>query len=266
MSETTVLIRQLWCLTQRDLRRWYRGRLPMLTSFLQPFLWLALFGIAMGSFVGTIEGIDYFSFLAVGLLIMTAITVSSSVGNNTTWDRRIGFMDQMIAAPMPRWVIPLSRVLSATLKVIIQTTLILIIAVLMGLKLTPSFGFGGLLGIYAAVVCTSLIFATIFVAIGLALETPESLGNVNIIFNMPLMFASGIMYPTTRFPGWLKTIADANPLTWAADALRKMCLNVPADLSSLTWISAWGEIGMLALLAVATLLVCIFVMKMSLER
>jgi ABC-2 type transport system permease protein len=54
---------------------------------------------------------------------------------------------------------------------------------------------------------------------------------VNLL-NLPLMFASAALFPTTFMPDWLKTLASVNPLTLAVDAARQFVFHNPNPLYS----------------------------------
>ena len=67
------------------------------------------------------------------------------------------------------------------------------------------------------------------------------------LLNLPLMFASAALFPTAMMPDWLRTVANYNPLTWAADAMRQFAFINPDPIHSLSF-------NILGLLAVAVLL------------
>lgn len=203
-------------------------------TLLMPLMWLGLFGQAMGGFIDNMapEGLDYFSFMAVGMIVVTALTTSMNAGMSVVWDRRFGFLDKLKAAPIPRGVIHLSRVLASTVKSTIQSMLVLLVALPLGLKLAPDFGIVDVLVVIVAVILLSLTFSSVFVSFGLVIKNQETLMVVNMLLNLPLMFASGALFPIDYMPSWLKTVASLNPLTYAADAVRRATITVPPILSS----------------------------------
>ncbi len=190
MEEGTFLS-QTFALVGRELKHWYRSKMQMLMVIIQPLIWLGLFGFAMGGLMNQFAPeIDYFSFLALGMVIVTALTTSMNAGMSLVWDRRFGFLDKVRAAPIPRGAIPLSKVLATTVKATIQSLLVLVIALLLGLD--PSgLSVLGILTIIATVMCVALTFSSIFVALGLIIKNQEVLMGVNMLLNLPLMFASG---------------------------------------------------------------------------
>lgn len=225
MIELRANIRQTIALTGRELKHWYRSKMQIAMALIMPLVWLGLFGMAMSGFTQGM-GLDYFSFLAMGMIVITALTTSMNAGMSVIWDRRFGFLNKLKAAPVPRGVIPLSKVLATTVKATVQSLLVLAMGLLLGLNLKPDFGIVGLLVIVVTVVLVALIFSSIFVSLGLVIKNQEALMGVNMLLNLPLMFASGAMFPTAAFPAWLQTVANLNPLTYAADAVRRAAIEV----------------------------------------
>ena len=67
---------------RRNVRVWRRLMLPsLLLNFGEPFLYLLGLGFGLGQFIGEMEGISYFAFLASGLVASSGMTVASYEGN-----------------------------------------------------------------------------------------------------------------------------------------------------------------------------------------
>ena len=263
MSEIGVYARQTWALTKRELKHWYRSKMQIFMALIQPLIWLGLFGFAMSGFVNTsMTGVDYFSFLSIGMIVMTALTTAMTSGMSLIWDRRFGFLDKLRATPIPRSIIPLARVLSTTIKSIVQTMIVFVIALVLGLHLGSNFDVVSILVMLAVVICVSMTFSSIFVAMGLVIKSQEVLMGLNMLLNLPLMMASGIMFPTSAFPNWLKAIANVNPLTYAADAIRRVTINVPDTMISLPQLMVSQDVLIIVVVAIiVTLLGMVFARK-----
>lgn len=167
---------------------------------------------------------DYFSFMAIGMISMITLTASTFSGVSIVWDRRLGFLDKVLVTPVSRFAIILSKILNASLRAMFQATIILILAYLLGLKLSPNFGIINILAMYFAIFLISVGFSSIFVAVSLKstrIERPMQF--INLI-TMPLMFSSNIFFPTHLMPAWLQVIASINPLTYFNDALRQLII------------------------------------------
>jgi len=262
--------RETWALTVRELKHWYRQKIQIFMTLIQPIVWLGLFGQAFNlggllaqpgvppevqeqMFAQMFSGApDYFSFMAVGMLAVITLFTCMFSGMSIVWDKRFGFMTKLKVSPIPRGVIPLSRILSTVIRALIQVSIVFIIALafayvpgLTGLSVSPAFGIFDLLGLFLVFTLLSLGFAALFTTIALAVENQETLFGVVNLLNLPLMFASAALFPTAFMPDWLAGIANYNPLTFAVDAARQFVFHstnsiysVPVDILGLAIFSA----------------------------
>ena len=258
-----AFFKQTLALTKREMKHWYRSKIQIFMSLIQPLIWLGLFGTIMG---GMIEGMGvsgYFNALAMGLIIITALTTSMNSGISLVWDRRFGFLDKIRAAPISRGAIPLSRVLAATMKSLIQCTVVFVIALILGLDISgDAFGIWSIPVFIMTVVGITLTFSSVFVALGLVLKSHEAFMGINMLLMMPMMFVSGAMFPTGFIENdILRGIANCNPLTYAADALRSVFIdtgpgNILLSMPDMTW---YADLGiLLAVAAVITIMGMLF--------
>lgn len=248
----------LWALTNRELKKWYKRPFILLMSLVQPFIWLALFGRAMninaiftsGSFnipglnipkevinqisrqimESTFGTSDYFSFLAVGMLSFIALFTAMFSGMSIVWDRRLGFLGKVLSTPVSRGIIPLSKVLNAVVRAIIQASIVLIIAVFLGLD-TSHITFLSVLGAFSALFLMVLGFSSLFVMLAIRSTSWETQQAIVNLLNMPLIFASNVMFPAKYMPEWLQPIVSVNPISYATDISRQLLLGSPGMAS-----------------------------------
>lgn len=257
------MLRETWALTARELKHWYRVKIQVFMTLIQPIVWLGLFGQAFN--IGTLlppqtvplffsGAPDYFSFMAIGMLAVNALFTCMFSGMSIVWDRRFRFLNKLKVAPIPRGAVPISRILATVIRSTIQVSIVLVIALafqyvpgLTGLTLKEGFGIVDLAGMFVVLFLLSTAFASLFTTIALAVENQETLFGVINLLNLPLMFASAALFPTAMMPDWLRAVADYNPLTWAADAMRQFAFVDTSPIHSLTY-------DILGLLVVAVLL------------
>jgi len=176
---------------------------------------------------------DYFSYMSVGMISMIVMFTTMFSGMSMVWDRRLGFLDKVLSTPVPRSAIIFSKVLNAALRSMFQATIILALALVLGLKISPTFSPLNLLGIYAAIFLLSTGLSSLFLALALRSTRQEiQMAVVNLV-NMPLMFASNIFFPTSVMPEWLQAIANVNPISYLTDAIRQLTI-LPLNISALT--------------------------------
>ncbi|MGC8606646.1 MAG: ABC transporter permease [Vulcanisaeta sp.] len=243
----------LWALTNRELSKWYKAPVILIISLIQPIVWLAFFGKSMNFATMFTSGLnipglnipkqvideigseilkanfgttDYFSFLAVGMLSFITLFTSLQSGMSIVWDRRLGVLGKLLTTPVPRGNIVMAKVLNSVIRSLTQATIVLIIAVLLGMKLNPSLNPLDIVGAYAALTLMSMGFASLFVMLALRSTSWESQMAIMNLLNMPLMFASNSFYPVKSMPWWLKPIAYVNPLTYVNDINRQLLLGV----------------------------------------
>ncbi|MEM0089919.1 MAG: ABC transporter permease [Nitrososphaerota archaeon] len=188
---------------------------------------------------------DYFSYMSVGMISMIVMFTTMFSGMSMVWDRRLGFLDKVLSTPVPRSAIIFSKVLNAALRSMFQATIILALAAILGLKISPTFSPMNLLGIYAAIFLLSVGLSSLFLALALRSTRHEvQMAVVNLI-NMPLMFASNIFFPTSMMPEWLQAIANVNPVSYLTDAIRQLTI---FPLNSSTLVIDFVYLGVFAII------------------
>jgi ABC-2 type transport system permease protein len=230
----------LWALTNRDLKKWYQNPIVFIIGIIQPILWLALLGKAMNMSAIIPTGIpglnpsvvmqhtfgtsDYFSFMAMGMVAFTTVFTSAFVGISVVFDRRLGFMNKVLSTPVSRAVIITSKVISASVRSVFQAAIVTIIAYILGLQLGANFTVFSIFGVFAIVFLIGFGLSSMFTAITLRttrMETPQAIFN---LVTLPLMFASSAYFPINNMPSWLQDIANANPISYTIDAVRRLMI------------------------------------------
>ncbi|MEM1583450.1 MAG: ABC transporter permease [Nitrososphaerota archaeon] len=175
---------------------------------------------------------DYFSYLAVGMVSMITIFTSTFTGMSIVWDRRLGFLYKVLSTPVPRSAIILSKVLNAAIRSIFQSTIILGLAVLLGVKFSSTFSLLNLLSIYLAIFLFSTGLSSLFLAFALRSTRHETQMAIVNLFTMPLMFTSNAFFPVSMMPNWLQAIAIVNPVSYMTDIVRQLTI-YQTDLTTL---------------------------------
>lgn len=167
---------------------------------------------------------DYFSYLAVGMVSMITIFTSTFSGMSIVWDRRLGFLYKVLSTPVPRSAIILSKMFNAAIRSIFQSTIILVLAIFLGIRFSPTFSLTNLLAIYLAIFLFSAGLSSLFLAFALRSTRHETQMAIVNLFTMPLMFTSNAFFPTTLMPEWLQGVAKVNPVSYITDALRQLTI------------------------------------------
>ncbi len=218
----------------RDMIRFFRFRTMLLSSLLQPALWLAFFGIAMASSFDKlmsgipvpagVHAVGYLTFMAAGIIAMTSLFTSLFGGMIILFDKNWGLMREIMASPMPRDHVIIGIGLSGMTKAFIQALIIMVFGIVIGAEFfigyTPLHMILAVLGILAFVGVFSLGFLFLSAGIAVTMETPEGMQGIMTLLTMPIFFASNALYPVDAFPEVLKIISLYNPMTLLIDGIR----------------------------------------------
>jgi ABC-2 type transport system permease protein len=195
--------------------------------------------------VTTIPGsTNYFNFLAPGLMIMIGMmAVMIGIPEAISKEKEMGTFDGMLSAPINHLSVLLGKTTALSLRGLIQVIFVLIFAVLLfGVTIQ-----GNLLLAFLMVILG--IFS--FIGIGImAVSMAGSQGTGTLIMNLimfPMMFLGGIFFPISQMPWFMQDISNVIPLTYAADAMRKIMLlnaNVADVSTDIIILLAFGAITM----------------------
>lgn len=200
---------------ERDFIRWIRYRVGVISSLVLPAAWLLFVGLALPvQFTG-----NYLDFITPGILVMTILTAGISSGSLLMFDKMLGFLNKFLAMPVPRESILISKILFITFRGIIQTSIILILATLIGASILNPLQYGM---IYLILFLFGVFIAAFSTTVALYLDDHDSFAAFTAMVTMPLFFTSSALMPYDVMPTWLSMIAHVNPLSYAIDAIRDL--------------------------------------------
>jgi ABC-2 type transport system permease protein len=214
-------IRGIYTLWLREVKRYLRDRVRIISSFVQPLLWLLIFGSGM-RFSGNIGDLNYQEFLFPGIIGQTLLFTSMFMGISVIWDREFGFLKEILVAPISRVSIFLGKMLGDSTDALIQGLIVLILGLILGIRFDALV----FLEILPIMLLTTFGLVSIGLIIASFMENLESYGVIQSFVNLPLFFISGALFPIrgTTVPSWLQTASNFNPLTYSVDALRTVIL------------------------------------------
>ncbi len=230
----------LWALTKRDLKKWYTNPYQLLISLIQPAVWLGLFGKAVnfGSFIsagggsqaqqnaillGIFGTTSYFSFLACGMLAFIILFTSAFSGMSVVFDRRFGFLNKALSTPVGRGTVVSAKVLQSVARSLIQSAIVLGIAVALGMDISQITVLG-VLGSFVLLFLMAMGLSSLFVMLALRSSNWQTQMAIINLLNLPLLFASNALFPTKLMPAWLQDVVRVNPVSYANDGVRQLLL------------------------------------------
>ncbi|OYT55466.1 MAG: ABC transporter [Desulfurococcales archaeon ex4484_217_2] len=251
----------LTALVYRQLKRWAVSRSRIISTIIQPLLWIVFLGLGFGAvfsaqnidlssiigdssvakhinpsdvrivlsryFTTAFGGVDYITFLVTGMAAMTAFIGSFISGISVIWDKQFGFLKETLVAPASRKAIILGRIIGDSIINTVQSLIIILLALLITSQINP----WGIPIALLYIFLMSLGFTSVGVAISLKFSSMEGFQMIVNLLTMPLMFLSGAFYPINTMPNWMKAAAIINPLTYCVYGTRYWLAGVEIRLS-----------------------------------
>lgn len=207
----------------RELIRFWRDKARIVTALIQPAVWLFIVGRGLGStFRGPVPGVDYVKFMFPGVVGMTVLFTSIFSAVSIVWDREFGFLKEVLVAPVSRTAIVIGKALSGSTVAVIQGTLVLLLAPVIGVALT----FTQLLAAIALMFLVSFALSSAGILVAARMESMQGFQLIMNFVVMPLYFLSGAIFPLKGLPAWMKGLAHLDPLAYGVDGLKSVIIGI----------------------------------------
>jgi ABC-2 type transport system permease protein len=257
-------VRVVW---QREMIRFTRDRLRVITSLIQPVLFLFVLGSGLSSITaGALGNLNLKTFMFPGALSMAVLFTALFSAASIVWDREFGFLREMLVAPISRWAIVVGKCLGGATTASLQGVLILLMAGLAGVP----YSFSMFATVFGELVLLALTLTAFGVMTAARIQQFQAYMALNQMLLMPLFFLSGALFPLHGLPTWLHVLTRFDPITYAVDPVRRAVfahLNVPASTQhvlnpGVTW-GSWRvptgvELLIVAAMGVTMLLIAIW--------
>lgn len=190
---------------------------------------------------------NYFEFVAPGIMAMVVMmSLMTGLPHAISYEKDTGTLDGMLAAPTSRWAIILGKVMAQTTRGLVQGFIILLLSVLL-------FGVvihGSILLVVLLILLTVFSFVGLGILITSFADKEETATMVMMTLMFPMMFLSGVFFPVQQMPSFMQTLANFLPLTYAADAMRKVMVLGAGPEAIMTDVVVLAAFG-IVLLAIA---------------
>jgi ABC-2 type transport system permease protein len=224
-SNSLLTVYTLW---QRELVRFYRQPSRVIGALGTPFV----FWILIGSGIGTsfrAGKMDYRIYFFPGTILMILLFTAVFSTISLIEDRREGFLQAVLVAPVSRSSFVLAKILGGTTLAVFQGFLFLLIAPWIGIPLT----------LYGYLVTVLIMVMNAFALTGLGfiiawrLHSIQGFHAVMNLFLIPLWFLSGALFPQEGAPAWIRLIMRFNPLSYGMTSLQSVLHGGSAGLRGL---------------------------------
>ncbi|MGC2289137.1 MAG: ABC transporter permease [Thermoplasmata archaeon] len=205
----------------RELLRTFRNPWVLVITIVQPFMWLLFFGNSFAAVpLSELEALlhiqiqSYLQFLLPGVLSTSMLTVGMFGAMSTIQDKRFGYMKRILITPTRKATIYLAKALGSATRGLVQIPVMVAAALLFGVRFNGDPLLWG-----AWILCLVLLgfgFSCMFLAVTASSTDWQTPGVISNFITMPLMFASGALFPSANFPYWMQVIANWNPVGYTA--------------------------------------------------
>jgi ABC-2 type transport system permease protein len=237
MVSVTDFIKKTGVILEFEVRKIIHDPFELFVRMIQPILWLVVFGSVFNRYrIINTGGLSYISFIAPGIIAQSILFTSIFYGIAITWDKDSGILAKLMATPTSRGSIVLGKGLSAGVRGIVQSAVIIVLAIPLGVTfdLAPI----NILGVIGIIILAATCFACLSIVFASLLRRRERFMGVIQLITMPLFFASNALYPLEAMPQILQDATRINPLYYVVDGFRSLLItnnvtNVPLDFGVL---------------------------------
>jgi lipooligosaccharide transport system permease protein len=232
-----------------DYRRTWRG--SIYSSLLNPLLYLGAMGLGLGKLIdahrtASLGGVSYLVFLAPGLLAATGM--QTAVGESTypvfasvKWTKTYLAAS---ASPLRPADVFRGHLLFVTLRLSMNCGIFIAVAAVLGAVQS-----GWIVAALPVAVLTGLAFAAPIEAWSVTRSKDTSFSVIFRFVMIPMFLFSGVFFPVTGLPAWIRPVAYLTPLWHGAALCRALSLGTATlggALVHVGYLALWAAAGVFA--------------------
>ena len=215
----TAAIQEVRLLAGRSLRHLPRVPEKAFGAVLLPLVFVLLFAYVFGSAIA-IPGGDYHAYLVSGIFAQSMFGTVPGIAVGVATDIRSGLMDRLRTLPISRISVIAGRTFAELAELAAGMVVVAVCGLIVGWEphgtVLETIGAFALLLVFAFAVTWAGMF------LGLIVRDPDGADGIAMTFIFPMMFLSGIFVPVGGLPTPLRQIAELNPLSSLATAVREL--------------------------------------------
>lgn len=202
---------------RRELERvWVIKRQTIGAPLLETYLYISVFGAALGSKINSLNGVSYVQFIIPGLAMMAlAINSFSNNASSLLQQKMMRAIDDQLTSPVSHRGLLVAFTMGGFVRGAIISGLTLLTA---GLLIDLPFAHPLLLLVSMTVI--GLFFSSLGVLIGLRAKVFDNLSFYQTFIIQPLIFLGGVFYSATLLTGIFKTLTELNPIYYMINTVR----------------------------------------------
>lgn len=231
-------IKVVW---KREMIRFVRDRLRMITNMMQPLLYLFILGTGLGAAMNqAIPGFNFRTFLFPGVITLSVLFTAMFSTGSIVWDREFGFLREMLVAPVRRWALVVGKCVGGSTVATIQGLVLLAICGLAGVPYNPIM----MILVILEMILMALMITAFGTMVAARVKSFQAFMALTQVLLLPLFFMSGALFPISNLPNWLTAVIYVNPLTYAVDMVRRTIfsfIELSPEAAELVGGVTWGD-------------------------
>jgi ABC-2 type transport system permease protein len=214
----TEFRRTTWVIARRGLAHMRRQPEALADATIQPIMFVLLFAFVFGGAIKVPGGGSYREFLMGGIFAQTITFGAFGTAMALAYDRTNGATDRFRSLPIPRGSLLSGHAVASLIRSLLPIVLMSLAGLIVGWRIHSGLGhaFAG----YLLMIAFSFAVIWIGVLIAASVGTPEAVQGIGFVFIFPITFVASTFVPTSTLPSVLRTLAEWNPVTAVAGALR----------------------------------------------
>jgi len=204
-------------LLRREVTRFMKiKRQTVGAPLLETFLYISVFGAALGSRVGELHGVDYVVFVVPGLIMMAwAMNAFSNNSSSILQQKFQRAIDDQLSSPASPLELLLAFTLGGFLRGMLVATLTFCAA-----SILVSIPVDHVLVLLPALFLVGFFFAQLGVLVGVRAEQFDDVSFAQTFVLQPLLFLGGVFYSASLLPQPFETLTHINPIYYMISLVR----------------------------------------------
>jgi ABC-2 type transport system permease protein len=211
-------IHDAWVIARRGLVHMKRQPEQLTDATIQPIMFVLLFAYVFGGAIDVPGGGSYREFLMGGIFAQTIVFTAFGVALSLANDRKNQAVDRFRSLPIAKGAVLGGHAGANLLKSLLPIAIMSLCGLIIGWRIRN--GVLDAVGGYLLLVGFAFAMIWVGVLLGSLVATPEGVTGVAFTVLFPVTFIASTFVPTETMPGFLRTIAEWNPVTALADATR----------------------------------------------
>lgn len=246
-SSSQSLLLPAYTLWHREVVRFLRQRDRVVGALVTPVVFWLLLGAGLGRSFATEGKAGYLEYFFTGTIVMILLFTAIFSTISVIEDRREGFLQGVLVAPVGRFGIVMGKLLGGATLAMLQGILFLLLAPVSGVPISLA----GLPWLLVAMFLVSFALTGLGFLLAWQLNSSQGFHAIMNLFLIPMWLLSGALFPASGAHTWMAWVMKLNPLTYGVDSIRAGLYGQPMPVGALA-LTVGFAVAMLALSLLAT--------------